>query len=141
MSENDYIGTTQYRTKAKAETESNTKIVDANIHSLALPTFFEYENAISLYQSGKAHLYPVISTKRLRFENGEIIFEGDTLHSISVAELKDMHTREGIEKIDIPLLNVYYSIILKEFYSSLQACEPLNPIITMYASGLMRCLG
>ena len=131
MSEENYNETTQYRTKAKAEAEAenDTKIVDANIHSLALPTLFEFENAISLYQSGKAHLYPVISTKGLRFENGEIFFEGEILHSISAAELQDIRTREGIEKIDIPLLTVYYSIILKEFYSALQAGEPLNPII------------
>ena len=130
-----------YKTEVKAKAGSDARIADANIHSLALPTLFEFENAISLYQSGKAHLYPVISTKGLRFENGEIFFEGETLHSISVAELQDMLTREGIEKIDIPLLTVYYSIILKEFYSSLQAGEPLNPIITMYAPDLMRCLG
>ena len=92
MSENDYIETTQYRTKAKAEAESDTRIVDANIHFLALPTLFEYENAISLYQSGKAYLYPMVSTKGLRVENGEIFFEGDNLHSISVAEFQNMHT-------------------------------------------------
>ena len=127
--------------RAEAETEKNEKIADT-INALAIPTLYEYENAISLHQEGKAYLYPlIIGTKGLRFEDGEIFFEGDALRSISAAELKDMRTNEGIEKIDIPLLTVYYSIILKEFYSSLQAGEKLNPIITMYAPDLMRCIG
>ncbi len=141
MPNNDYNEIKMYRTKSKAENETDKKIVDANINALAIPTLFEYENAISLYQGGKAHLYPVISTKGLRFEDGEIFFEGDTLRSISTAEIKDMRTNEGIDKIDIPLLSVYYSIILKEFYSSLKAGEKLNSIITMYAPDLMRCIG
>lgn len=130
-----------YRTKSNAENEEEAKVVDANINALAIPTLNEYENAISLYQGGKAYLYPVVSTKGLRFENGEIFFEGDALRSISTAELRDIHTDKGIDKIDIPLLTVYYSIILKEFYSSLIAGEPLNPVITMYAPELMRCIG
>ena len=141
MSNNDYDEIKTYRTKSKAENETDEKIVDANINALAIPTLFEYENAISLYQGGKAHLYPVITTKGLKFEDGEIFFDGDTLRSISAAELKDMRTNEGIDKIDIPLLTVYYSIILKEFYSSLQAGEKLIPIVTMYAPDLMRCIG
>ena len=101
----------------------------------------EYENAISLYRGGKAYLYPVVTTQGLRFENGEIFFEGDALRSISTAELRDMRTDKGIEKIDIPLLTIYYSLILKEFYSSLKSGEPLNPVITICAPELMRCIG
>ena len=141
MSENDYDETAQYRTKAKAEAGSDTRIADADIHFLALPTLFEFENAISLYQSGKAYLCPVVSTQGLRFENGEMFFEGDALRSLSTAELRDMRTDKGIEKIDIPLLAVYYSIILREFYSSLKSGSPLNPVITIYAPELMRCIG
>ena len=140
MSDKDY-NETQYRTKAKAEAESDTSIVNANIHSLALPTLFEFENAISLYQGGKAYLYPVVSTHGLRFENGEMFFEDEALRSLSTAELRDMQTDKGIEKIDISLLTVYYSILLKEFYSSLKSGEPLNPVITIYAPELMRCIG
>ena len=129
-----------YRTKSNAESESNDKIVDANINALAVPTLFEYENAISLYQDGKAYLYPLISINGLKFEDGEMFFEGE-FEPISTVELQDMHTNESIEKMDIPLLTVYYSIILKEFYLSIQAGEKPNPIITMYAPELMRCIG
>lgn len=70
-----------------------------------------------------------------------MFFEGNVLRSISTAELRDMRTDKDIEKIDIPLLTVYYSIILKEFYSSLKSGEHLNPVITVYAPELMRCIG
>ena len=71
----------------------------------------EYENAISLYQDGKAYFYPVVSTQGLRFENGKMFFEGDALRTITTAELRDMRTDKGIEKIDISLLTIYYSLI------------------------------
>ena len=130
-----------YRTKANAEREDGEKIVDADIERMSVPTLNEFENAISLYNGGKAYLYPVVSTQGLRFENGEMFFEGDALRSITTAELRDMRTDKGIEKIDIPLLTIYYSIILKEFYASLKSCEPLNPVITIYAPELMRGIG
>ena len=76
-----------YRTKANAENEEEEKIVKADIEVLAVPTLNEYENAISLCNNGKAYLYPVVSTQGLRFENGEIFFEGDKLRSISTAQL------------------------------------------------------
>ena len=130
-----------YRTKANTDNEDGAKVVNADISALAIPTLNAYENAISLYKAGKAYLYPVVSTKGVRFENGEMFFEDDALRSLSTAELRDMRTDKGIDKIDIPLLNVYYSIILKEFHSSLKSGEPLNPVITMYAPELMRCIG
>ncbi|MBQ3399442.1 MAG: hypothetical protein IJG51_11190 [Synergistaceae bacterium] len=43
-----------YKTEAKAKAGSDARISDANIHSLALPTFFEFENAISLYSGWKS---------------------------------------------------------------------------------------
>ena len=130
-----------YRTKSNAENEDEEKIVNADIEVLAVPTLNEYENAITLCNGERAYLCPLVSTQRSRFENGKIFFEGDGLCSISTAELRDMRTDKGIEKIDIPLLTIYYSIILKEFYSSLISDEPLNPIITIYAPELMRCIG
>ena len=129
-----------YRTKAKAIAETNANITDTNIYALAIPTLFEYENAVSLHQEGKAYLYPIMTASGLRFEDGEIYFEGE-LEPVSAAELKNMHTQKGIESIDIPLLTVYYSIILQEFYSALKNGEELKPIITMRIPELMRSMG
>ncbi len=50
---------TSYRTKARAE--NNESIANANIYALAIPTLFEYENAVSLHQEGKAYLYPIMN--------------------------------------------------------------------------------
>lgn len=131
---------TSYRTKAKARAESNENIANANIYALAIPTFHDYEYAVSLHQEGKAYLYPIMTTSELKFEDGEIYFEG-ALEPISAAELKNIHTQKGIESIDIPLLTAYYSIILQEFYSTLKNGDELKPIITMHIPELMRCMG
>ena len=77
-----------YRTKANTDNEDGTKVVNADISALAIPTLNAYENAISLYQGGKAYLYPVVSTQGVRFENGEMFFEDDALRSLTTAERK-----------------------------------------------------
>ena len=91
-----------YRTKANTDNEDGEKVVNADISALVIPTLNSYENAISLYKAGKAYLYPVVSTKGVKFENGEMFFEDDALRSISTAEIRDMRTDKGIDKIDIP---------------------------------------
>lgn len=55
-----------YRTKAKAIAEANANITNTNIYALAIPTLFEYENAVSLHQEGKAYLVPYHDCKRAK---------------------------------------------------------------------------
>ena len=131
----------QIRTIAKAEGLKN-EIFDPKITALAIPTLPRYEHSISLHEEGDAHLMLIkISTTELKFENGQMFFSG-SLKPISTVELvQDLKTREGIEHIDIPLLNVYYSIILKRFYEKGNILETLNTVATIYLPDLAEALG
>ena len=131
-----------YRTKAIAE-KSNDLVPCPE--RLAVPTLQNYEHSISLHQDGKAFLQKLtMSTDGLQFENGEMFFEGD-LEPISTVKLQDMRTNEGIEEIDIPLLTMYYTIILAEYSRCLRNGETIqdvtSKVTTIYAPELARCLG
>ena len=131
----------QPRTIAKAEGIKH-EIFDPKINALAVPTLPRYEHSISLHEEGDAHLMLLKrSTTELKFENGQMFFSG-SLKPISTVELvQDLKTREGIEHINIPLLNVYYSIILKRFYENGNIPENLNTIATIYLPDLAEALG
>lgn len=131
-----------YRTKAIAE--KNTSLVPCP-ERLAVPTLPTYEHSISLHQDGKAYLQNLsVSTDGLQFENGKMFLSG-ALEPISTVELQDMRTNEGIEEIDIPLLTMYYTIILAEYNRCLKNGETIqdvtSKITTVYAPELARCLG
>ena len=132
------------RTLAKAEgaTDKEHEIFDTNINALAIPTLPRFEHSLSLHEEGDAHLKLLNrSTTELKFENGQMFLSG-SLKPISTVELvQDLQTREGIEHIDIPLLNVYYSIILKRFYEKGNIPETLNKIATIYLPDLAEALG
>ena len=101
-----------YRTQALAE--ENTSSLDPCPEMLAVPTSPDYQHCISLHHEGKAYLEKLISTEGLEFKDSKMFFKGK-LEPISTVELQDMRTREGIEEIDIPLLTMYYTIILASF--------------------------
>ena len=133
--------TKSYRTKAIAEKESS---LDFCPERLAVPTAVNYEYSISLHQEGKAFLQKLtMSTDGLQFENGEMFFKG-ALEPISTVELQDMRTNEGIEEIDIPLLTMYYSIILAKFQERIKQGLDFgtanNMITRIYVPDFIRCL-
>ena len=131
-----------YRTKAIAEKNSDLTPCPER---LAVPTLPNYENSISLHQEGKAYMqYLTISTDSLKFENGEMFFEG-ALEPISTVELKNMVTNEGIEKIDIPLLTALYNVILAKYHERLKQGETLknvtSQVTSVYAPDFANYLG
>lgn len=105
-----------------------------------IPTLNGYQNAVSLYQDGKAYLQPVISTDNLRFDKGKLYFKG-TIEQISEVELQDLKTKEGIEDINLELLGSYYSIILTEFERRMSKSEKLSPVIKLYIPELASYMG
>ena len=131
-----------YRTKAIAEKNGNLTQCP---EQLALSTLSDYQNSLSFHQEGKAYMqHLTINTDGLRFENGEMFFAGD-LEPISTVELQDMRTNEGIEEIDIPLLTVYYSIIIMKYQERLKKGEAIgdvtSQITTVYAPDLAKTIG
>ena len=129
-----------YRTKAIAEKSSS---ISPCPDKLAVPTLPNYENVVSLHQEGKAYLQNLISTDGLEFKDGKMYFKG-ALEPISTVELQDMRTNEGIEEIDIPLLTMYYSIILASFQEKIKRGvdfrDAADMITRIYTPDFMRCL-
>lgn len=102
----------QYRTKARA-----TGIIDELPKAIAVPTLKEFQYATSLYQDGNAYLQPLHSTDGLVFRDGKIYFKGN-LQAITEAELQNMQTKQGIDNIDLPMIRMFYSIILDQFQTT-----------------------
>ena len=134
----------KYRTIKRAKTgQDNNEITSAKISALAIPTRKNFEYTLSIHPEGYAYMHPLnISTSLFRFENGEMFFNS-SLEPITSSELKKLITHEGIEHIDISLLNVYFSIILRDFQNQkpLKDDKKLNPIVTIYLPELLECLG
>lgn len=124
----------QYRTRSKAAPDA----VRAMPQSLAIPTLQGYQYATSLYQNGNAYMQKLTSTDGLKFQKGKIFFEGG-LQTVSEAELQNMRTKEGIEKIDLALLRVFYSIILTAFDKT--GCKEIKPVITLFVPDMAEYLG
>ena len=133
-----------YRTKAEAEADREKPLTQCP-NKIATPTLPGYEHSLSFHQEGKAYIQHImINTDGLKFENGEMFFEG-ALEPISTVELKNMSTKKGIEKIDITLLSFYYSVILTKYQERLKRGESLGDITsqltTVYAPDLARAIG
>lgn len=100
------------------------------------PTLSGYQYGLSLYQDGNAYLQPLSSTDNLQFRDGKLFFKG-RLEEVSAAELQNIKTKEGIEKIDLPLLKSFYSVILTDFENS----KKIKPLLEIYVPDLAAYLG
>ena len=129
-------GKKAYRTKAKArETGAIVKAPAA----LAIPTLQNYQYSMSLYQDGSAYLQPLRSTDGLKFKNGKMYFDGDAMREVSLVELQNMKTKEGIDVIDLPVLRTLYSIMLTQF--ELSNYTVLQDVLTMSVPALAEFIG
>lgn len=124
----------RYRTSSNAAPEA----IRAMPQALAIPTLQGYQYATSLYENGNAYIQKLTSTDGLKFQKGKIFFEGG-LQTVSEAELQNMRTKEGIEKIDLALLRVFYSIILTAFEKT--GCKEIKPVITLFVPDMAEYLG
>ena len=126
-----------YRTQDKAGND----IVRNYPARMVIPTLTGWQNAVSLYPNGNAYLQPVSSLDGLKFEKGKLFFDG-ALQPLSEVELENIITKEGIENIDLPLLRIYYSIILTRFDDAIKQGETkLDSVITLFVPDLAECLG
>ena len=105
-----------YRTKAKAQEAGATDELPQN-NRLAISTNNNYLYNISFHDEGAAYLQQVKSSIPLKFENGSLFLDGISGSSFK-AKLEDITTQENIEEIDLPILSVFYTIILHQFQAS-----------------------
>lgn len=122
----------EYRTKAKA---GNTDKVPP--HLLVISND-KYQNAMSLNKNDTAYMQMVSDNSKLRFENGILTFKG---FPATPAELQEIYTEEGIEKINIPLLMVIYSIIHEKFSETMPENQNINERINIYYPELAKGIG
>lgn len=128
----------EYRTKAKAD-----NVVDKLPSSLAVITNEQYQDGLSLRQGGGAYLQPLASTDGLQFRDGCLFFRG---LQASEATLRDINRDNKdvpieIDSIDLPLLRVFYSIILTNFEEKTKKLGVIDDIIDIYVPDLAALMG
>lgn len=107
-------GKLSYRTRAKAQ---EAGAITNLPQMLAVPTQKEFLNSISFYNKGAAYLQQVKPSIPLKFENGFLSLDGISGNPFK-AKLEDITTQENIEEIDLPILSIFYTIILHQFQAS-----------------------
>ncbi len=98
----------------------------------------KYRNAMSLNKNDTAYIQMVSDNSKLKFENGILTYKGFPATS---AELQELYTEEGIEKINIPLLMVIYSVIHEKFSETMPENKNINERINIYYPELAKGIG
>lgn len=122
----------KYRTKAQAG-----DVADIPSY-LPVITNRKYQNSISLTEDKTAYLQPIHSAESLVFANGKLLFEGLPM---TAARLRRISTNNGIENIDLPLLRVFYGIILERFSQSICKGNYVEEVVTIYYPDFARRIG
>lgn len=124
-----------YRTRTKARKAGAVKDMPT---ALIIPTTPSFQNSMSLYQNDRAYLQPLRSTEGIKFKDGRLYFDGVAQPELE-AELQNLKTKEGIEYIDLPILHVFYSIILTQFEKG--GYKTLADYLTVHVADLAEYLG
>lgn len=124
-----------YRTKSKAD--NTTDNLPSN---LAIITNDKYKNSLTLQQNGGAYLQPLATTEGLQYDGENLFFQGFPASEATLREInKDKDV--PIEAIDLPLLRMFYSIILSDFEQNTKKLGVVNEIVTVYVPDLAAILG
>lgn len=144
----------EYRTRAKAG--GAVLPLQAN---LATITLHGMEYGVSLMQEGSAYLEPLkeLVADKLQFDNGTLYFVNDNgqREEFTAAHLKiGAANGDGIDKINLPLLKLYYTAILKRFEEKVKEMQRRGEYdkeeiddhllvmpATFYVPDLIECIG
>ena len=122
----------QYRTTKRAGdvAEIPTK--------MPLITNQTYINAMTYNNDNAAYLQPLTSADGLLFKDGKLFFEG---LPASAARIKHLYAKNNMEEFDLPLLRVFYAIILNKFKQTWIEDRSIDETITIYYPDLAKNLG
>lgn len=126
-----------YRTKSKAKC-----VTDALPLSLALITNAQYRESLSLREQREgSYLVPsVLSADDMVYDGTTLFIKGCPASEANLREInKDKNV--PIEKIDLPLLRMFYSIILSDFMNNAHQFGVVNETVTVYVPDLAELLG
>ena len=122
----------EYRTKAKA---GDVAEVPAKMPLITNQT---YINAMTYNDDNAAYLQPLKSADGLMFKDNKLFFDG---LPASTARIKHLYTKDNIEEFDLPLLRVFYAVILNKFKQTWIEDKSIDETITIYYPDLARQLG
>ncbi len=122
----------EYRTRSKAG-----DIVDMP-DKYAIITQPNYQNAMGLFQAGNAYLLPLTNVDGLEYKDGKLYFRG---LPASEAQLKEYYTKDVPDMIDLPLMRIFYSIVLNTFLHNLKENKPQTPTLSVYLPDLFAFWG
>lgn len=123
-----------YRTKAKADGTDRLPSI------LAVITNDQYRDGLNLNQTGGAYLQPLVSTNGLSFDGKNLFFKDFPASEATLREI-NQDKEASIESIDLPLLRMFYSIILTDFETNAKKEGIVNEIVTVYVPDLAKMIG
>ena len=121
-----------YRTRKKA---GNVATIP---NTYAIITQKDYQNAVGLFPQGNAFLQPISDDCGLEYSGGKLYLKG---LPASNADLKNYYTDQVPDNINLPLLRLFYNIILHNCQDALQAGNCLNKVYTIYLPDFIRSAG
>lgn len=124
-----------YRTKSRAEDAT-----DSLPSKLALITNDQYRESLSLQEQRGSYLVPLVSDEDMTYD-GKTLFIKD--FPASEASLREINKDRDvpIESIDLPLLRMFYSIILEDFMKNAKEFGVVNETVTVYVPDLAKLMG
>ena len=126
-----------YRTRSKLD--GNVCEIPEHIVVITNKT---YRYALSLKENDGAYLLPMTSAEGLEYreETGEVFYKN---FPVSEETLKDIQRTERtrIGEIDIPLIRMFYSILLSDFEKNLEHEYEENKVFTIYLPDFAEKIG
>ncbi|MGN1106542.1 MAG: hypothetical protein ACI4RH_07810, partial [Huintestinicola sp.] len=122
----------EYRTRKKSGTMTP---IPATIPTITNKSF---QNAMTLNLDDKAYLQPLSSLDNLVFENGILYFDG---LPATAAKLSNRYTKEGIDNINLPILRMFYAIIMERFMKTWNEDKSIDEVISIYYPDLAKRMG
>ena len=121
-----------YRTKAKA---GDVVEMPEKYAIITQPT---YQNAMSFFQDGQAYIQPLTIVDGLEYKDGKLMFHG---LPASEADLKEYYTKDIPDMIDLPLMRIFYSIVLNTCLYNIKENRPQTPTLSVYIPDLFAFWG
>ena len=134
----------EHETKKRTNRTRKKDYVDTSLTKhISLIIDQEYESGLSLRKSGSAYLTPLESTDGLNYDanTGKLYFEGVP---VSEAKLEEISRGKVVEigEFDLPLLKLFYSIILADIKNTINQNQyAINESFTIYLPDLAELMG
>ena len=122
----------EYRTKNKAGDVAEIP------PKMPLITNATWQNAMTYNDDDTAYLQPLSSVEGLTYESGRLMVGG---LPATAAQIKHLYTKDNIENFDLPLLRVFYTVILNQFAKTWKEDKSVDEVITIYYPDLAKQIG